>query len=123
MAWPSNPSETMCCGAALAQREVDAALADAEDELPRRRLAGPAALRPDRRPPHGVLQLGRLDPGRRALVEGHRDVGAEQALDLHRKLGGEPVLGAVIDRPEVDARVLDRGRVAKREHLDSRPSR
>jgi hypothetical protein len=104
-------------GASLAQLEVDPTLDDAEHELPRRRLAGPAAPGPDRRAPHGVRDPLPLDPRRRALVERHRDVRPEQALDLHRELGREAVPRAVVDRTELDAVVLDRRRVAQREHL------
>ena len=45
-----------------------------------------AGRRPARGALHGGLELGARQRARRALVEGHDDVGAELLLDAHRQL-------------------------------------
>ena len=55
---------------------------------------------------------------RRADVEAHRDVRAELALDVRDALRGKGCLGAVVDRAEGDAALVERqDRVAQREDL------
>ncbi len=56
---------------------------------------------------------------RRALVERHRDVAAEQRLDLHRALGREPLLGAVEVRAKGHAVLVDRAPLAQAEDLEA----
>ena len=54
-----------------------------------------AARRPAHRPLHARRRALRIDAVRRAFVERHHDVAAEQALDFHRAFGGEHVARAV----------------------------
>ena len=76
------------------------------------------ALGPQRRAPHGVLELAAGDAGGRHLVEAHRDVAAEVRLDRGRELGREVGGRAVVDTSERHALVIDpRDRVAEREDL------
>ncbi len=82
-------------------------------------IAGPAALRPESRPPYRILKHGSVDTRRRAVIEHHRDVGAKVALDGHRQFGCEAVRGAVVHRSEVDAVVVHpSGGMSQREHLE-----
>ena len=48
-----------------------------------------APLGPQHAPPHGVANHRRVAVRRRALVQHHRNVGAEVLLDVHRLLGGQ----------------------------------
>ena len=103
-------------GAAPAQVQVGAALDDPESELALGARLVAALLRPDAGAAHCGLEPGAVDAGGRALVEGHRDVGAEQALDAHGQLGREVLLGAVVDRPEAHALVVDAAAVCRSEN-------
>src|SRR5207244_10876227 len=95
-------------------------LGDSEEQLafgPRRRAL---ARGPERGQANRTLELVAGDLDGSAEVEAHRNVGAELPLDLRGQLGGEPREGAVIDRAEGDAVVVDRcDRVAEREDLEA----
>ena len=62
-----------------------------------------------------ITSRGRV--ARRALVEGHRDVGAQVLLDLHRALGREQVLAAVDVAPEAHALLVELAQRGEREDL------
>src|SRR5581483_8278157 len=107
-------------GRTLTQLEVEAALRDREAELARRARQVALPLGPQRRPPHGLLELRARHAGGRADVEAHRDVGAEPLLHPRRELGREPLGRAVVDRAERDAVVVRlEQRVAEGEDLEA----
>ena len=56
---------------------------------------------------------------RRALVEGHHDVGADRALGVHHAFGGEEVFRSVDVRTEVTPLLLELAACRKREDLKS----
>ncbi len=95
---------------------VDPALDDAEQALLAIPVDGARPGGPGQGPGRGPADLlvGRGQAG--ADVEDHLDVGAQPGLDGHRRLGGQAVRGAVVDRPEGDAVVVDPG--VEREHLE-----
>ena len=107
----------MVAALAVAQVDVDAALADPELNL----VGGHGALVDGGRerdagalgPAVGAVRrrFDRLS-GRRqagANVERHLDVGTDQALDAHRVLRGQPMLGPVVGRGERGSVLVDRG--------------
>ena len=97
---------------------VRGALGDPEQELALGAGRLPLAGRPERRQAHGLGELVARAARRRADVEAHRDVRAELRLDPGDGLRREALLGAVVDRAERDAVVVDRrDRVAEREDL------
>jgi len=63
------------------------------------------------------FDLGAIVGLRRAVVEGHRDVGAERGLDLRHALGSEAHARAVDHRAERHTVGVDRARVGQAEHL------
>ena len=109
-----------------AQREVEAALHDAELRLSRGSgfVARELPARP-LRPQCGAIDRGAHHRGRRfgrrAHVEHHLDIRAEAALHVDGTFGREAMRAAVVDRAEHRAVVVDLGRQARRS--GSRPSR
>ena len=87
-------------GAFLAQRGIDAALADAEDQLAFTTRLFAAFLRPT----DGALHGQALFPGgrivRRTFIETHRDIRTERALNLHRFFRPEKQFGTIEVRTE-----------------------
>ena len=93
---------------ALPQTGVNAALDDTEDPEPRPRREGMArALGPAHRQFHRGFDRLALGGVGGALVERHRDVGAEQALDLDRALRGQQMPAAVEMRAKLDPLLAD----------------
>ena len=108
------------CGRARAQLEVDPALHDPEERLVAARARVEARLRPSRRPVDRRLDLVAGGRQAAALVERHRDVGAERLLDadrLPRARGapGSPSRWLLTVTPVV----VDRDERAEREHLEA----
>ena len=88
---------------------VDTALDDAEQRLALPAVGRPGAGRPGGRPLGGHADRRRRARQRRAHVEHHLDVGAEELLDGHRRFRRQAVAGAVVDGPERDPVVVDLG--------------
>ena len=104
----------------LAELAVGSALSDTEDELAWRALALALPGGPQRCAPHRLLELTAINARWRADVEAHRNVRAEIPLDRRHPLRGEPLGGAVVDRAERDALIVDcEQRVAQREDLET----
>src|SRR6185437_9055860 len=76
-------------GGALSELAVKPSLRDREAELAGRAGQVALALGPRRRAAHRLLELGARDARRRADVETHRDVRAEQLLDARGELRRE----------------------------------
>ena len=72
---------------------------------------------PAHRPAHRLGRLGFGGGIRDALVEHHRDGGAEKTLHLDRAFGGKQVAAAVDVRLEGDALLVDRAQLGERHHL------
>ena len=107
-------------GGALAQVLEQAALHDAEQELPRIvRVGLPAAHGPSRGALHGRLHLAALGLGGRADVQGHDHVRPQLLLALDRGLRGEVVDGAVHVGAENDPVVGDLAQVLEAEPLET----
>ena len=116
----------MACAERVAQIGEHAALDDAEEGLVGARARGETALRPAQRalerrfrasPRLGIGDVGAEPPERPALVERHRDVGAERLLDRDGAFGCELAACAVARRRERDAFLGDDGAIAERRHL------
>ena len=74
----------------------DAALHDAEQRMPRPVAEGIArALRPAHRQAHGFFDLGLGRGQRRAFVETHDDIRAQQLLDFHAAFRRQHMLAAI----------------------------
>jgi hypothetical protein len=102
-------------GRALRDRED--MVARGEEPALRRDLL--AALRPAKAARAGERAGVALDRPGRALVEHHRDVGAEVRLDAHHFLGPEEQLGAVEVGLERDAVVADLPQLREAEDLEA----
>ena len=107
-------------GALAAQRLGHAALLDAEERMARPVAEGLARTgRPPHRQAHRLGHAGLVGRKRRAFVEAHHDVRAEQALDLHRGLGAEEMLRTVDMRAEGHAVLGQLAQVCKAHHLEA----
>ena len=102
-----------------AQLRIAAALHDAKDLLARRTRLLAAFLRPTNGPLDSEQLVLRRRIVRRALVENHRDVGAEVALDFHRLLRAEEELRAIEVRAELDAVLPDLANLREAEDLEA----
>ena len=106
-------------GAAAADVVVDPALHDAEDLLAVGARLPAAALRPADRARHRRLGARAVARIRQALVEDHRDVGAERALHRHRLLRPEEELVAVEVGVEAAALLGELAHPREREDLEA----
>ena len=111
-------------GAADAEVVVDRALVDAEEMTSRGEEAAVLGqlehlLGPADGAVHGDFAGGAVARVGRALVEHHRDVGAERVLDVEAVLHVEEQLVAVEVGTEVDAFVGDRAELREREDLEA----
>ena len=95
--------------ALAAQLGVHAALHDPEERLPALvpGVRREAALQPGQGAAHAAARERLVGRERRALVEGHHDVGAERVLDLDGALGREVHLAPVDLVLEAHAAVRD----------------
>jgi len=92
----------------------------ADSAAPERQQAIAAAPRPAQRPLHRLARGGGRGGMREALVEHHRDVGAELCLNVGRLLRGQKMSRAVEVRPELHTVLVDRS--ARREAEDLVPA-
>ena len=115
--WAWRPSDVV--GVGRSQRDVGAALHDAEESLrlaPWRRGSGEPSASSSR---NGLFHDGARGVTGRADVELHGDVGAEEALHAHRFFGRERVARAVEVRSKDEAVFADAAPLGEREGLKS----
>ena len=103
----------------LAQLHVAAALHDAEHQLARRARLLATFRRPTNRPLHRSTNLARRRGVRRAIIEDHRNVRAEDTLNLHRFLRAEEEQRAIKVRTKLNAMRLDLPDLREAEHLEA----
>jgi hypothetical protein len=78
-----------------------------------------AARGPAHRSFHGLARLLLGGGPRRAVVEGHRNVGAERALHVHRVFGRQRDFAAVDGRAEAHAFLRDLAQRRQAEYLET----